>query len=103
MQLEQVVFEYGQLHLNFVAAQRMNQQLSQQLSDANKEIAALKKDLEEKANLLETANDALKNAQARADEAFERLTDPERSSGSKAPMKLMHASGGTGVLVPDRA
>ena len=44
MEVDQVVYEYGKLHLNFVACQRQNVQLATALSTANKNIAALTTD-----------------------------------------------------------
>ena len=45
MELDQVVFEYGRLQLNFVACQRQNTLLSTQLAQLNKGNAAITKDL----------------------------------------------------------
>lgn len=45
MDMKEIIFEYGKLQLNFVAVSTQNQQLSQALSDANKQIAALKAQL----------------------------------------------------------
>ena len=42
-ELDQVVYEYGKLHLNFVACQRQNALLATQLAQANKRIAELEK------------------------------------------------------------
>ena len=45
MELDQVVFEYGRLQLNFVACQRQNTLLGTQLAQLNKGNAAITKDL----------------------------------------------------------
>lgn len=45
MEQAQVIFEYGKLQLNFVAAQQQITTLSKALADANKEIAELKKQI----------------------------------------------------------
>ena len=45
MELDQVVFEYGRLQLNFVACQRQATLLSTQLAHLNKGNAAITKDL----------------------------------------------------------
>ena len=45
MELDQVVFEYGRLQLNFVACQRQNTLLGTQLAQVNKGNAAITKDL----------------------------------------------------------
>lgn len=44
MELDQVVYEYGKLQLNFVACQRQNALLAQQLAGVNKQNAALTTD-----------------------------------------------------------
>ena len=44
MELDQVVYEYGKLQLNFVACQRQATLMATQLAQANKQIAALTKD-----------------------------------------------------------
>ena len=44
MEVNQVVFEYGKLHLNFVACQQQNVQLATALANANKTGATLTAD-----------------------------------------------------------
>jgi hypothetical protein len=44
MEVDQVVYEYGKLHLNFVACQRSNAMLATQLAQANKNIATITAD-----------------------------------------------------------
>jgi hypothetical protein len=44
MELDQVVFEYGKLQLNFVACQRQNATLAQQLAAMNKQVFHLTKE-----------------------------------------------------------
>lgn len=47
MDQSQVIFEYGKLQLNFVASQQQVAQLGTLLAQANKEIAELKKRIQE--------------------------------------------------------
>ena len=44
MEVDQVVYEYGKLHLNFVGCQRQATLLATQLAQANKTVAALTDD-----------------------------------------------------------
>ena len=44
MELDQVVFEYGRLQLNFVACQRQATMLATQLAQTNKNVATLNED-----------------------------------------------------------
>jgi hypothetical protein len=44
MELDQVVYEYGKLQLNFVACQRQNTSLATQLALANKQVSVLTKE-----------------------------------------------------------
>ena len=44
MEVDQVVYEYGKLHLNFVGCQRQNTLLATQLAQVNKNVAALTTD-----------------------------------------------------------
>ena len=48
MDQQQIIFEYGKLQLNFVSVSQQLMQVSTALAAANKEIAELKKTVEEK-------------------------------------------------------